>query len=166
MGFRRRSFRRILGRLPVAEKNYVLNQATGVAGGTVSTLVVASADDLGNDNSVSFPCKIKMVYVVGALLQKVQTAGGTLACAMYKDTGGAGVIINPNAIIPNRDQIQMFWWQRMLEETLSLNAFKFAGWIRIPKRFQIFNEGDQLRFTLNATDNYDHCVNFVYKWSH
>lgn len=158
---RRSNFRSML---PVAEKNYVLSNGAGVAAGTVSQIIIALADGLGNDNSVEFPCRVKAIYITGSIRSQTYLGGGTTGFMLYKDTGNANPAMNPNSVISNIGQQITFLWRRM-SSTTGLPGITFDGWVRIPKRFQIFNEGDALRCSLSATaDVYDFCMNFVYKW--
>ena len=160
----RRPSRRIISRLPVADKNYVLSNGSGIAAGTTTSIVLVSADGAGNDNSVEFPCKVQAIYLVMNARSATDAGGGTFAVAMYKNPGNALGAFNPNNTFTNVMQSHIFWWQRMSNNSQGLGVV-FNGWVKIPKRFQIMNEGDTIVLGINFTvDAYSHCTNAVYKW--
>ncbi len=103
------------------------------------------------------------IFVDGPL---VNTA--FMGIALLKAIGGAtGSFSNPNGVLSNFTQQQTFLWIRMTPKNI-FSAHNFVGWVKIPKRHQVFNEGDSL--VLNTSISYtigetwSQCANFVYKW--
>ncbi len=154
--------------IPV-EKNYVISSQDGIASGTSANIIVAKSDGLANDNSVGIPAIIKAVYVMSSMSQNfISTTSPLTACCLIKDIGGSQfAALNPNAALSNVTQNQMIYWFRMNNGRLSDSQIRHIGWIKLPRRHQVFNEGDILRWVMNGsnpdTANWEHCSNFVYK---
>ncbi len=152
-----------------AEKNYVLSNASGQVTGSVVSVRFAHADGLSADESIGIPGRIKAVFVSSSLAPEAIAVGSTLAVGLLKSPGDALFSgTNPNAILSNVTQQHMILWYRMMP-TREDAALKFIGWVKIPKRHQIFNEGDSLRWNMSVTSvgfDWSHCSNFVYKHTH
>ncbi len=155
-----------------AEKNYVINSQDGIASGTSANLVLVKADDLGNDNSISFPGIVKAIYVMSSMAQaNISTFAGIMAACLIKDIGGTQFsALNPQGPHSNQTQQQLIYWYRMNAGRISDSYIRHVGWIAIPKRHQIFNEGDALRWVMNDVNSeaqqWEHCTNVVYKHTH
>ncbi len=148
------------------EKNYVITNAAGVPSGTVSSVIVADADDGILDDSVGVPGTVRAIFVSASIGVGTLVAGATMAIWLGKDIGGGQFpTMDPNTVLANVTQQQTIYWLRMQAHPTT-NPMKFVGWLKIPRRHQIFNEGDRLRWNMNVTNagqDYDHCTNFVYK---
>ena len=160
---RRTRFRKMYR--PPREKNYFISNSSGVATGTSTRITFAVADNGSADNSIHFPGKIKAVYVTGACATGTLVAGATMAAILVKDVGGAQfAALNPNGTLSNLTQQQTIFYTRMSLHSSS-NPLKFVGWIKIPRRHQIFNEGDELVWVYQCTNvgsDYEHCTTFIY----
>ncbi len=40
----------------------------------------------------------------------------------------------------------------------------FAGWVRIPKRYQRMGETDQIVIRIGSSEDYSACLKIIYKW--
>ncbi len=153
-----------------AEKNYVISSQDGIASGTSSNVIVANCNDGNLDQDVKIPCRIKAVYIMSAMAAEfISTTSSLAAACLIKDVGGSSfAALNPNAALSNVTQNQMIYWYRMLNGRSADTPTRHIGWIKIPKRHQIFNEGDLLRWVMNCsnpdTATWEHCSNFVYKY--
>jgi len=160
--------RRYISQSP-AEKNYVVSNQAGIASGVSSNVVVANANDGNLDQDVKFPSRIKAVYIMSSFgTDSISQGGATGACCLIKDVGGSQfAALNPNAALSNVTQNQMIYWFRMEPGRVSDSPIRHIGWQKIPKRHQIFNEGDLLRWVMNIVNpaiDWSHCSNFVYKY--
>ncbi len=162
----RRSFASRRSNGPVAEKNYVATNASGVGTGVATVVDIAHCETLGNDDSVDTGSVIKAVFVSASLSADVLQAADTLGVLMAKIPGGLiGTLSNPNGVLSGFTQNLTFLWLRMTPRTQNF-AHQFIGWVKIPPRHQIFNEEDKLVWSMSITsvgNTYSHCSNFVYK---
>lgn len=149
---------------PVAEKNYVVSNGAGVTAGNHTVIVIAHANNGTGDNDVKIASRIKAIFVSAALGADTLSAADTMAVAMVKIPGGTTGLSNPNGPLSDFTQQQTFLWLRMTPRTQN-DAHNFIGWVKIPKRHQIMNEGDELVWSMSSgpTSTFSHCTNFVYK---
>ncbi len=150
---------------PPAEKNYVVANGAGVTSGFLTEITVAHANNGTGDNDVKVASKIKAVFISASIAADTLSAADTMGVLLAKLPGGiSGSLSNPNGVLNNFTQAQTFVWLRMTPRTQN-TAHNFIGWVRIPPRHQIFNEGDELVWAMSSgpTATYSHCSNFVYK---
>ncbi len=161
---RRSSYSRKYSGSP-AEKNYTASNAAGVTAGALTVLDIANANNGSADGDVGFPCTIKAVFVSSSLAADTLSASDTFGVLMAKIPGGASGLSNPNGVLNNQTQSWTFLWLRMTPRTQN-TAHNFIGWVKVPKRHQIMNEGDKLVWAISSgpTSTYSHCSNFVYKY--
>ena len=148
-----------------AEKNYLASNGAGVTSGALTVIDIAKANNGSGDSDVAFPATIKAVFVSASLAADTLSASDTFGVLMAKIPGGAGGLSNPNGPLSSTTQSWTFLWLRMTPKTQN-NAHNFIGWVKIPKRHQIFNEEDKLVWAMSSgpTSTYSHCSNFVYKY--
>ena len=148
-----------------AEKNYVSTNGAGVTASFATVIDVADADNGSGDGDIAFPSTVKAVFVSASLAADTLSAADTFGVLMAKVPGGASGLSNPNGPLNNQTQSWTFLWLRMTPRTQN-TAHTFIGWVKIPKRHQIFNEGDKLVWSMSSgpTSTYSHCSNFVYKY--
>jgi len=153
---------------PISEKNYVINNAAALPSGTNTNIVIAEANDGLGDNDIGVPGRVKAIFVESAISVDTLGIGGLMAIAFVKDIGGTQfAALNPNGVLSNQTQQQMMYYVRM-SPSQSNNPFRLYGWLKIPKRHQIFNEGDLLRqvinvITVGGSADYSHCTTHIYK---
>ncbi len=150
---------------PPAEKNYVVSNGAGVTAGAITILAIAESNGLAGDNDMKIPATLKAIFVSASLAADTLSAADTMGVLIAKvGAGQSGSLSNPNGVLDNFTQTRTFMWLRMTPRTQN-TAHNFIGWVRVPPRFQIFNEGDQLvwSMSLGPTSTYSHCTNFVYK---
>ncbi len=153
---------------PMSEKNYLINNAASVTSGTTTEIVVADANDDINDSSIGVPGKVKAIFIQSAVYVDTLGIGGTMALALVKDIGNTMYTgFNPNGVISNPHQQNMIYYVRMSPSQAN-QPFKLFGWLKIPRRHQIFNEGDRLKYFINVVTvggsaDYSHCTTFIYK---
>ena len=149
-----------------AEKNYILTNQDGITSGNIITIDVVNADDASNEDSVKYPCRVKAVFVTCSVGAATLATGSFCAASISKSVGGVGRVLNPAIALTNDAKSRTFWWIRMAAH-ISTRPLKFVGWVRIPKRWQIFMEADRLVWNVTCTSvgfTWEHCSNFVYKW--
>ncbi len=163
---RRSSYSRRSFSGPVAEKNYVVSNASGIGTGIQTTVDIAHCETISNDDSVSTGSKIKAVFISASLAADAVTGADTMGVLLAKIPGGLiGNLSNPNGVLNGFTQQQTFVWLRMTPRTQNF-AHQFIGWVKIPPRHQIFNEEDKLVWSMSVStpgNTYSHCSNFVYK---
>lgn len=162
--------RRFTSQRVPSEKNYVSTNAAGQASGAAVNIIVAQSDNGIADNSMGIPATVKAIYVMSSMsLDSISVEGGTSAVALVKDIAGSMfAALNPNGALSNTTQQQCIYWFRMSPGRATDSPMRHIGWIKIPKRHQIFNEGDNLRWVMSITSitpsiDWGHCSNFVYK---
>jgi len=148
-----------------AEKNYLSSNGAGVTSGALTVIDIADATNGSGEDDVGFPSTIKAVFVSASLAADTLSASDTFGILMAKIPGGATGLSNPNGPLNNQTQSWTFLWLRMTPRTQN-TAHNFIGWVKVPKRHQIFNEGDKLVWAMSSgpTSTYSHCSNFVYKY--
>ncbi len=148
-----------------AEKNYLSSNGAGVTSGALTVIDIAKANNGSGDSDVGFPCTIKACFVSASLAADTLSASDTFGVLMAKIPGGASGLSNPNGSLNSQTQAWTFLWLRMTPRTQN-TAHNFIGWVKIPKRHQIFNEEDKLVWAISSgpTSTYSHCSNFVYKY--
>ncbi len=153
---------------PMSEKNYLINNAAALPSATTTIINVATSNDGTGDADIGIPGKVKAVMIQSAISVDTLGIGGLMALALLKDIGGDMFdSFNPNSVLTNTAQQQMIYYIRM-SPSQSNQPFKLFGWMKIPRRHQIFNEGDQLRYFINVitvggSADYSHCTTFIYK---
>ncbi len=153
---------------PLSEKNYLINNAAALPSGTTTSISVAVSNDGSADSSIGIPGRVKALMIQSAIYVDTLGIGGTMALAILKDIGGLQFLgFNPNGVLSNLAQQQMIYYIRMSPSQAN-QPFKVFGWLKIPKRHQIFNEGDALVYKLNVVTvggsaDYSHCTTFIYK---
>lgn len=153
---------------PISEKNYLINNAAATPSGTSINLVVVESNGGTGDNDVGIPARVKAIFIESSISVNTLGIGGTMALAIVKDIGGTSfAALNPNGVLSNITQQQMFYFIRM-SPSQSNNPFRLFGWLKIPKRHQIFNEGDSLRHVMNVVTvggsaDWEHCTTHIYK---
>ena len=162
--------RRFTSQRVPSEKNYVATNAAGQTSGAAVNIIIAQSDNGIADNSMGVPAVVKAIYVMSSMsLDAISAEGGTAAVALVKDIAGSMFsALNPNAALSNTTQQQCIYWYRMSPGRATDSPTRHIGWIKIPKRHQIFNEGDNLRWVMSITSitggiDWGHCSNFVYK---
>lgn len=153
---------------PISEKNYFVTNGAALPSGSLTALVIADADDGITDNSIGIPGRVKAVFIESAVSVDVLGIGGTMGIGIVKDIGGNNFgTFNPNGQPSNEQQQQLIYFLRM-SPSQSNNPFRLFGWLKIPRRHAIFNEGDKLRMNISVTTvggsaDYSHCTTFIYK---
>ncbi len=162
----RRSFgSRKYSNTPAAEKHYILSNAAGITAGTNSDVVIADSDNGTNNNSVKSASKVKAVFCSVSLAADTLSASDTFGVLLCKVPGGlVGNVSSPNGVLNSFTQSITFMWLRMTPRTQN-TAHNFIGWVKVPPRHQVFNEGDTLLWRSNSgpTSTFSVCANFVYK---
>ncbi len=156
-------------------KNIVDGTFISVAGGVTTDLVVAQAvnDYTGTSNNVPIGCHIKAVWVEYSYQDSdSDTIGGRTDMYMAKLPGMTTVAQFPVPGSTSAHAARRFiFLERKGLFNLSSNAFGtgsvargFAGWVRIPKRYQRMGEFDQILIRIGSSNDYSACVKTIYKW--
>lgn len=129
------------------------------------------ANDGVNQNSVSFPSRVKALYLEFSIAQfgASNPAGVRIIWVLWKDIGNriGQNNLDPSDIEGSALGSQVIRAGQMRVGTYAENRYVFAGWIPIPKRHQIFNENDQVNLTcFSAGAASQICGICTYKWEH
>ncbi len=164
MVFSRRRFRP-----PVRTNKEIIDAVLlGTPAGTVSEISIATAvnDYTGGVGDCPIGSKIKAIWIdnsytsgseiPGRMDWLVQKIPGTLPGATPGGTGGQLV------------RKFIFLERKGLNNTVATgsgnNPRAAAGWLMVPKRFQNMAEGDRIVCRFSASEIYDMCFKFIYKW--
>ncbi len=155
-------------------KNIVDGTFITVAGGVTTDLVVALTvnDYTGTSNNVPIGCHIKAVWVEYSYQNSETLAGGRVDMYMCKVPGVTSIAAYPVPGSTSGDKARKFiFLERKGLFNISSDAFGlgstargFAGWVRIPKRYQRMGEDDELVIRIGSSSDYSACVKTIYKW--
>ncbi len=154
-------------------KNIVDGTFLGVAGGVTTDFIIANAvnDYTGIVSDVQIGCHIKAVWIEYSY-QFTQTAQGRMDMYLCKKPGVASITAYPVPGSTGGDNARKFIFleRKGLGNVPSAAAGTdsvsrgFAGWVKIPKRYQRMGENDQFIIRFGSSSNYSVCNKIIYKW--
>lgn len=170
--WRRRRFNQ--QRLP-GSKNYVPVTASGVASGVASAVDVANAVVTpAAVVDVNYPCRIKSIYLDMSLyFTAAPVAGGRIDWLMFKSPSSSIT----NAVADPDTGLYAFSGNAIpyvfaagrgnpgQEGNAGTSQYRIVGRIKVPKRFQLMNQEDSIRFNAKGTGaTWGMCGMFTYLW--
>ena len=161
---RRRQYR------PPSTKNVVQNSNFDIVAGTQTdeNLVTVPATHSGGTNEVRMGARIKAVWLELYMFSGgIASARNISFAALYFSPGGiAGSPVLSTLGSSNLRHFVFFFTRGIPGTQVSGSPLVWRGWIRIPKKFQKYAEGDVLRLVLrNDVDTGSYCFTAIYKWS-
>jgi len=145
----------------------VASSLSGTGTGVLTEVTIANCDNLATDNSVGFGSTIKAIFISSSVFTSIGSDASTMAIQLVKlDGNTTSALSNPNGTLNPFTQNMSIFWFRMTPRTQNF-AHNFIGWLKLPRRRQIFNEGDTLIWRMSViipSGDWSHCSNFVYKW--
>lgn len=162
-----RSSRRRQSMLSPWVKNVLQIQTVGQVAGTPLSLQLAKADNGTDDDSTSFPALIKAMYFDLTILSSAGvTAGQRIAYALWFDP--ADVLVNTASTITMDPQFKRQAWFMGQGQPGGQGVgvpYRIVGWIKIPKKYQLLQENDAIRFNIEgALAAFDICGLVIYRW--
>lgn len=163
------SFRRSRFRGSPAQKNVTqwIANAVGAATANAQDFVIASGTPDGL-NDVEYPSTVKMIFLdVTLTVDAVPATPSQQTLIIWKNQGTQGT--NPThaqlVALGNwaGNSKVLFTVGNMQSNTA--NVLRYRGWVRIPRRHQIFNENDVMTIVAsNAIGAWSWCGVVIYKW--
>lgn len=133
---------------PPKEKHYVQFDAS-LAAATQGSIQLAVADDGTADNSVKFPSRIRQVYIEFAFFGAAASinTGHRVTWALVKNPGGVYTTADIDTFNLEASNLvgQIIRAGQMRTGNGAEQRYVFAGYIKIPRRHQVFNESDNLQ---------------------
>lgn len=163
-------FRRFRAYRPPFRKNIVQNSNFDLVAATqtVEVLVTAPATLAGGTSEVLQGARIKAIWLELYLFSGgVATARNISFAAVFKNPGGILLVPSINTLGASNVRGNTFFFTRGIPGTqVSGSPLVWRGWLRVPKKFQVFHEGDLLQLILrNDVDSGSYCFLCIYKWS-
>lgn len=166
--FGRGNFRQMVQRSP-AQKNIVQTFGSARVAGTPFVQSFVDANNAPDGiSAVSWPCTIKMFYIDLAIHTDAAPATPSEAVfVVYKNSGGA--LANPTAanLTALGNWAGKVYTFLSLQDSLTSSAarLRYVGWVRIPKRYQVFNESDTMNLAMvNLVGAWTGSHMIIYKW--
>lgn len=163
-------FHRRRGTFSLAQKNIFQEFASAIAPNVVNISQIVNASGAADGiSAVDFPCTIKAIHLDLSVLPDVAGAITTQSTVViFKSPAnsvavpiGADLTAQGNSVLAS----YIIWSFQGANPTVGTPVHRFFGWIKIPRRFQIFNEGDLLRIaSVTSAVAHTRCTRVVYKW--
>lgn len=132
---------------PPKEKHYVQFDAS-VAAATQGNILLAVADDGAAANSVKFPSSVKQIYIEFSFFGAAASinTGHRITWAVIKNPGGKYTTASLDTFDIEASNLvgQVIRAGQMRSGNGAEQRYVWAGYIKIPRRHQIFNEADTL----------------------
>ncbi len=178
MPFRRGGFsRRRMGSRPSlaiinSEKNVVPNVTAGTAGTQVNVIIARSVNAADNTvvTEVTRGSHIKAIWFELTASTTTETAVGvsTLVDALIIKNPGLNLTVPVPGTVGSSNEkkfVIKIWRTLVGARTQGFPVYHWAGWIKIPKRYQRMGTDDVWQFSFVFTGvNGLVCTNFIYKW--
>lgn len=168
MSFRRRRIRSLIS---PAQKNYFQTIANGVAAATVAEYEIVRATGAPDGIAqVDFPARVKMIYLDITMVSE-SAAPVVLPEAVIiirKNEGnlyGVPAVASLTGIGNSAFASKVFFTMQGVPGTQEGFQLRYRGWIRVPPRLQVFNEGDTMEIETTMTQVLrTDCILCIYKW--
>ncbi len=176
MPFRRKGFSagRMRSLQPIinSEKNVVPNITAGAAGVQVNVIIAQSVNSADNTvaNEVTRRSHIKAIWLeLTARQSEAKAAGISTLVDIYiaKNPGDNLTLPVPGTIGTSNEKKFIFkTWRTVVGlHTEGFPSYRWAGWIKVPKRYQRMGTDDKFQLSFKFTGvNGLICTNFIYKW--
>ncbi len=173
-GRRYGGYRRSRSRLAIinSEKNVVPNVTAGVAATQVNVIIARAVNAADNTipTEVTRGSHIKAIWFEMTARPTSESATGvsTLIDALIiKNPGNNLTVPIPGTVGTSNEKKYVFkiWRAVIGAHTQGYPAYRWAGWIKIPKRYQRMGTDDVFQFSFFFTGVAGIvCTNFIYKW--
>ncbi len=151
----------------------VRNVATAGVVSTTTNVDIAKAVNTPDNTvqvEVSQGCKIFRIWVEFTISGVAEVAVGTstfVDCYIWKNTGANLTQPAPVSVGTSNEKKYVFrQWKGLIgARTQGFDAFKFRGWIKVPKQYQRMGTDDVLQFVFRSEGVASiACTLFIYKW--